>query len=101
MTPEHRLMNEIKLWCGEHNWLCIRLNVGTHKLADGSYFDTGIPKGFPDLMVLTDNNRTIFVETKVKPNKPSIDQLNVVETLKNRGFLAFVCYSLDEFVSMV
>lgn len=47
MTPEVALYKQIMLYCGEHNWLCFHINVGGGKLANGTYFTTGVPKGFP------------------------------------------------------
>jgi len=47
MTPEHALSKQIMLWCGEHNWLCFHINVGGGKLANGTYFKTGVPTGWP------------------------------------------------------
>ena len=99
MTQEHALMNQIKLWCGEHNFLCFHANVGKVRKSDGTWFDTGLPKGFPDLIVFTTNGRIAFVETKIKPRHPSIDQIKFINELKSRKFLATVCYSLDEFIA--
>lgn len=100
MTKEHRLMNEIRLWCGQHDWLCFRCNVGTHLLADGTYFNTGLPVGFPDLMALSNDGRVVFCECKVKPNKASVEQLEFIKTVKDRSFRAGVCYSVEDFISL-
>lgn len=101
MTPEHKLMSEIKLWCGQHDYECFHVNVGKVKLSDGRWFDTGIPKGASDLWIFTNNGKTIFCETKVHPRKPTLEQLNFIEQQKKRGFVAFVCYSLQEFINNV
>ncbi len=101
MTPEQVLDKKIMLWCGQHNWLCYHLNVGSVRMADGRYFSTGLPKGWPDLMILTDKGRAIFCETKIHPRKPTKEQLNTIEVLVKRGFLAFVCYSIEEFIEVV
>ncbi|MBR3208845.1 MAG: hypothetical protein IKF82_01110 [Bacilli bacterium] len=50
------------------------------------------------MIILTDKGQAIFCETKVKPNRPTKEQLNTIDILTKRGFLAFVCYSLEEFV---
>lgn len=101
MTPESRLKNQIKLYCGERNWLCYHVNVATVQLMTGQYFRTGLPKGFPDLLILTDDGRCIFCETKIKPRKPTTEQLHFINNLQQRGFKAFVAYDLNEFISEV
>ena len=52
-------------------------------------------------MILTDKGKAIFCETKIHPRKPTKDQLNTIDILQKRGFLAFVCYSLEEFIEVV
>ena len=97
-TPEQHLDKRIMLWCGQHNWLCFHCNVGKVLLADGRYFSTGLPNGFPDLLILTDTGYAIFCETKIKPRKPTQEQLDFIKNLNVRGFDAFVAYTFDEFL---
>lgn len=101
MTPEQILDKKIMLWCGNKNWLCFHCNVGRVKKSDGSFFSTGLPVGFPDLLIITDKGKTIYCETKIHPRKPTKEQLKFIENLIERGFLAFVCYSLEEFIDKV
>lgn len=101
MTPEHKFMNEIRLWCGEHDYLCFRCNVGKYLLANGRYMDTGLPVGFPDLLILTNNGQIVFCECKVKPNKPSQEQLNFIKIIRDRGFKALVCYNISELEELI
>lgn len=53
------------------------------------------------MIILTNNGKVIFCETKVKPNRPTKEQINTIEVLRKRGFLAFVAYSLEEFIEVV
>lgn len=101
MTPEKRLMNEIRIWCGEHNLICIRANVGKVLLATGQWFDTGLPVGFPDLMIFNGKGETAFCETKIHPRKPSAEQLEFLSEMKKRRFRAIVAYSLAELVEQL
>lgn len=101
MTPEQYLDKQIMLWCGEHNWLCFHCNVGRVKTDDGRIFSTGLPTGFPDLLIITDTGKTIFCETKIKPRKPSSDQIKFINNLINRGHIAFVSYSINEFILQI
>ena len=100
-TPEQRLTKEIMIYCGNRDWLCFHRNVGKVKTSDGRYFDTGAPKGWPDLEIFTNNGQIIFCETKIHPRKPTSDQLRIIDILRKRGFLAFVAYSLEEFIENV
>ena len=101
MTPEQVLDKKIMLWCGEHNWLCFHTNVGKVQTIDGRYFDTGLPVGWPDLLIITDFGKAIFCETKIHPRKPTPQQVKTIELLCKRGFLAFVCYSIEDFIDTV
>lgn len=101
MTPEQVLDKNIMLWCGQHDWLCFHTNVGKVQMIDGRYFDTGLPKGWLDLLILTNKGKVIFCETKIHPRKPTKEQINTIEVLRKRGFLAFVAYSLEEFIEAV
>lgn len=98
MTPETRLTREIMLWCGERNWLCFKVNVGTVMTEDGRPFSTGLPTGFSDLLIFTNSGKTILCETKIKPRKPTDAQLKFISEMNSRGFMAFVAYSLQEFI---
>lgn len=97
MTPEQRLDREIMLYCGEHNWLCFHCNVGQVLTADGTYFRTGLPVGFPDLLIIKKDGKVAFCETKIHPRKPTEAQVKFLQNLRDRGFNAFVAYSLEEF----
>ena len=99
-TPEQRLTKQIMIWCGEHDILCHHLNVGQFKLPDGRYFNTGIPKGFPDLQLLG-HGWVAYVETKIHPRKPTQDQLNWLDLLNKRDIPAKCVYSLEEFIDFI
>lgn len=101
MTPETKLKNKIMLDCGNRNWLCFHINVGSVRLPNGSFFSTGVPNGWPDLTILTDDGRAIFVETKTHPRKPTPDQIAMITNLKQRGFKASVIYSFEEWLEFI
>ena len=101
MTPEHRVMNEIRLWCGTHNILCFRCNVGKVRLADGGYFDTGLPTGFSDLIILPGNQVIIFCEVKAEKGKQRPEQIDFENLVEKRGYKYIVSHSLNEFVSQI
>lgn len=94
---ESNLIQQIKIYCGEINWICFHTNVGKIPLPDGSYFTTGLPKGWPDLMVITDTGTVFYCEAKTGNNKPSAEQIKIIKLLNQRNVHAFVAYTLDEF----
>lgn len=106
MTPEQVLDKNIMLICGKNNWFCFHTNVGKIKFYDERqekerFFDTGLPKGWPDLMIITDFGKVFYCETKIHPRKPTADQLKIIKLLREKGVLAFVCYSIEEFKMVV
>lgn len=100
-TPEKRLMQEIELWCGGKDYLCFHCNVGTFYTKEGIPIRTGLPNGFPDLLVFRNDGIACLVETKVHPRKPTADQLRFIEVIRRHGFRAGVAYSLDEAISII
>ena len=69
-------------------------------MSDGSYFNTGVPTGWPDLTILTDTGISFYIETKIHPRKPTAEQLEFIRILRSRGFTAEVIYTLNEFKSL-
>lgn len=100
MTPEHRIMNEIRLWCGQNDILCFRCNVGRVKLSNGYYFDTGLPEGFPDLLILY-KGITYYAEVKTLTGKQRQDQIDFQRILTERGFIYKVVRSVNDVKQML
>ena len=96
MTPEHRVMNEIRLWCGEHDVLCFRCNVGKVRAADGSWFDTGLPNGFPDLLILDNHGHTLYCEVKALKGRQSEDQVRFMGLVRSKGHHYIVARSAED-----
>ena len=99
MTPEKILSKQIQAVCGENNIICFDVNVGGGQLITGSYFRTGLPRGFSDLLLFTSNGKTAFIETKIKSRKPTQEQINFINTMKKRGFIAGVVYDINDFIN--
>lgn len=99
MTPEKLLSKQIQAVCGENNIICFDVNVGGGQLITGSYFRTGLTRGFSDLLLFTSNGKTAFIETKIKPRKPTQEQINFINTMKKRGFIAGVVYDINDFIN--
>lgn len=100
-TKEKVLTKNIQLLCGQNGWQCHDVNVGGGMLARGGYFKSGLPPGFPDLLILTDDGRTIFIEAKVDRNKPSDVQNIYIKLLRRNGHFADVVWSIEEFQRLI
>lgn len=92
---EHALQNLIRIELSKRGFTVFRINVGKVKLCDGRYFDTGLPKGFSDLLAIKDG-RAYFLEVKYGKNKASPEQLNFIEQMKKKGCNGGIVYSVDD-----
>lgn len=101
MIREHNIQREIMLYCGEHNILCFRCNVGRVKTIDGMWFDTGLPDGFSDLIILPGNERIIFCEVKTAIGKQRDAQKRFEKIVTDRGYKYILCRSLDDFIKKI
>lgn len=57
--------------------------------------DEGVVAGIPDIMI-ADGKPGCFIEMKVKPNKVTDTQQNIITTLSGCGYQTAVCYGWDE-----
>jgi hypothetical protein len=64
-----------------------RCNAGSIRLPNGKTF-RGMPKGFSDIMLVLPGGKAYFIETKVKPNKPSDEQIAFIEKMRRLGCAA-------------
>ena len=64
---------------------------------------TGLVVGIPDLFIAKANKISagMFIELKVKPNKPSVEQKAIIHTLQIAGYEAVVIYDLETFIEVV
>lgn len=113
MTPEQRLTAEIKLFCGQRNAICVHTNVGQAwtgtrvKLVGGGTvlkdirpFSTGLPVGWPDLMIVHPKGLVFYCETKTHPRKPTKEQRETIAVLRSKNIVAGVAYTLEEFITL-
>lgn len=101
MTAEHKIQNEIRTALAD-SCIIFRMNVGTGYTADGRYFNTGVPKGFPDLFGFRKSDgRAVFIEVKAPKGKPSAEQLKFIETMRKNGAIAGVCRSTGDAVKLI
>ena len=98
---EHDLQNLIRIKLSELGYCVFRVNVGRFKTQDGRWFDTGLPKGFSDLMAVK-NGKVYFLEVKTETGKASPEQLNFLAVMRNKyGCVAEIVRSVDDAVRIV
>lgn len=98
---EHDIQNAVRLKLSELGYAVFRINTGKFKLADGRWFDVGVPKGFSDLVAIRDG-RVYFLEVKTANGKASTEQLNFIAVMRDRyGCTAGIVRSVDDAVKLV
>lgn len=59
-------------------------------------------KGIADIIgIKPPNGQMVALELKIKPNKPSLEQLEFIEMVKSHGGIAGVCYSLEDVIEIL
>lgn len=63
----------------------------------------GMERGFPDISILEPCGKYhgLFIEMKIKPNRPTVDQLRWLGLLAKRGYAVAVCWSAKEAMDTV
>ena len=98
---EHDIQNAIRLKLSELGYAVFRINSGKVKMADGRWFDTGVPKGFSDLIACK-GGRIYFLEVKNETGRASADQLRFLAVMRDRyGCVAEIVRSVDDAVRVV
>lgn len=101
MSTEHDIQSAIRMKLSELGYCVFRINVGRFKTSDGRWFDTGLPKGFSDLMAVK-AGKVYFIEVKNETGKPSPEQLNFIKQMQERyGCAAGIARSVDDAVRIV
>lgn len=98
---EHDIQNAIRLKLSELGYAVFRINSGKVRMADGRWFDTGVPKGFSDLIACKDG-KIYFLEVKTQDGRASLEQLSFLAVMRDRyGCIAEVVRSVDDAVRAV
>lgn len=98
---EHSIQNTIRLKLSELGYAVFRINSGKVRMADGRWFDTGVPKGFSDLIACKDG-KIYFLEVKTEKGKASPEQVNFLATMREKyGCVAEIVRSVDDAVRAV
>lgn len=97
---EHEIQNSIRLALSDLGYVTFRVNVGKVKMADGRWFDTGLPKGFSDLIAIKDG-KIAFLEVKTETGKPTQEQVNFIKQMRSRGCVAGIVRSVGDAVNLL
>jgi len=101
-TKEQAIQDSIRVALAQAGYVVFRTNVGKVKTADGRFFDTGLPTGFPDIMgYKPENGRIFFIEVKTATGKRRADQIRFANGLRNKQAIYGVARSAEEAVTIV
>ena len=99
---EQATQDSIRVALAQAGYVVFRTNVGKVKTADGRWFDSGLPTGFPDLMgYKPENGRIYFIEVKTKTGRRRKDQVVFANGLRDKNVIYGVCRSAEEAVKIV
>ena len=64
---------------------------------------SGYKRGFPDLFIYEPRGKYhgLAIELKVGYNKPTIEQLNWLQKLTDKGYLANTCKGIEESIAII
>jgi hypothetical protein len=91
---ESRLLYEVMRELGKFGAV-YRTNSGNVRLPSGKMF-RGMPKGFADCMLILPGGTACFIEAKIKPNKPTPEQIAFIEKMQGLNCKAGIAYSVED-----
>lgn len=101
ITREADIQNQIRIALAPYA-IIFRVNSGKVRMADGRYFDTGVPNGFPDLCGFRKSDgKMVFIEVKNEKGKLRPDQIVFGEFLKSQPVLYGVARSVEDALKIV
>lgn len=98
---ESDVQNSIRLALNPYA-IVFRNNVGKVRMADGRYFDTGLPKGYSDLSGFRKiDGKMFFLEVKNEKGRLRDDQEHFLETMSQYPVITGVARSAEEAIRIV
>lgn len=75
----------------------------TSAIAGARAKKSGMVKGYPDLFLPYPSKKYygLFIELKIKPNKPTKEQKEWMEHLNAMRYLAVVCYTYEDAIDVI
>ncbi|EAA0388145.1 VRR-NUC domain-containing protein [Listeria monocytogenes] len=102
MTAEMNIQNSIRLALAKKGHYVFRANVGKIRMPNGRIFDTGLPKGFPDLFGFRGTDgKMFFIEVKNEIGKLRQEQRNFQQAMEITPAICGVARSVEEALKIV
>lgn len=102
MTAERDIQNAIRLGLANRGHYVFRANVATVRLPDGRIFDTGLPKGFPDLFGFRGTDGKIFfIEVKNEKGQLRKEQKHFQKVMQYKPALCGIARSVEDAIRIV
>ncbi len=99
---EHKIQNDIRVALSENGCTVFRTNTGKVKMADGRWFDTGLPRGFSDLCGFRHSDgKMFFIEVKNQIGKRRQDQVKFANFVSQYPVLYGVARSVEDALEIV
>lgn len=97
MTPEHKIQSDILVALSAHGCTPFRINVGSGRTVDGRHFNTGAPKGHPDIYFFRWSDGKIgYVEVKTKTGRLRPDQIKFHKMLLRHHIIHCCARSVED-----
>ena len=94
---ELNLQKRCMLYASSLGLLVYHFEATSYQLPNGSYVNSNVPVGWPDLTIIDPvTSKVYFAELKIKPNKPSKEQIHYLEVLPN----SYLIYDFESFTSI-
>lgn len=90
-SNESELHDQISDWCKERGWLAFHGSMAHRSKRTA---------GEPDFIIITDDERVLFVECKTKTGKLTVEQNAIRAHIEKLGQKYYVVRSLSEFVDI-
>jgi hypothetical protein len=102
VTSEHKIQNDIRVAVSQHGCTIFRANVGKVKLPNGRWFDTGLPRGYPDLFGFRHSDgKMFFIECKNEVGRLRPEQKVFQKFVKPLPVLYGVARSVDDAIAII
>lgn len=96
MTSEARLKKQVAAYLGERGYTYHPQVTGMFYTANGTPISIGTRGTADHLYIQPETGRAVWIETKVRPRKPTPEQLNFISVMRRQGCIAGVVYEIKD-----
>lgn len=101
MIKEMDILNDIRLHLSQKGIITFRANVGKVRTPDGRYFDTGLPKGFSDLLAIRPDGVACFIEVKRPRGRVRQEQCKFLLEIMKHNCPAGIAFNVQDAFDIV